>query len=171
MKKIIAMILCVAMIAALGASAFAEPLTAPHSWAYYWNKQAASQNASKGAIRNYAEGLAGAKKAYGDAKDAYDKAIGALANAETRVIYEALEDWYGAALAVANTQFANALTETQVAFQIALNQAIDPDWKPWFIEGTAGQNITGYEAWHGDFTDADVQNFAGYTWNEAANLF
>ncbi len=146
MKKIIAMVLCVALIAALGVSAFAETKTGRHSYAYYWNKLVDDAVTWKGDIREYAAGLANAKKAYGDAKDAYNKAMGALANAQTTFIYDSLADFYDAALWVANVQFNNALEEAQANFQYELYKSIDSDFVGWIIPETyTAEDVNGNE--------------------------
>ena len=146
MKKIIAMLLCVAMIAAMGVSAFAanESLTAPHSYEYYWNKKVDGKYAYTGIVRDYAAGLAAAKSAYNDAKDAFSKVVKALPDAQARLIYTALGEYYTAAAQVLNIQFGNALNQALAEFEFELYSSIQrDDFAPgWFGETAPVSGIT-----------------------------
>lgn len=170
MKKIIAMLLCVAMIAAMSVSAFAkdESLTARHSYEYYWNKKTDDQYASNGIVRDYAAGLAAAKSAYNDAKDAFSKVVKALPDAQAHAIYTALGQYYSAATQVLNIQFGNALNQALAKFAFELQKSIQrDDFAPgWFgeqvpvtgvtvngVAPTAIQNATPYEKSEGVWAD------------------
>lgn len=170
MKKIIAMLLCVAMIAAMSVSAFAkdESLTARHSYEYYWNKKTDGQYPSNGIVRDYAAGLAAAKSAYNDAKDAFSKVVKALPDAQAHAIYTALGQYYSAATQVLNIQFGNALNQALAEFAFELSKSIQrDDFAPgWFgeqvpvsgvtvngVAPTAIQNATPYEKSEGVWAD------------------
>lgn len=146
MKKIIAMLLCVAMIAAMGVSAFAanESLTGAHSWEYYWNKKVDGKYAYTGIVRDYAAGLASAKSAYNDAKDAFSKVVKALPDAQAHAIYTALGQYYSAATQVLNIQFGNALNQALAEFEFELMSSVQrDDFAPgWFGETAPVSGIT-----------------------------
>ncbi len=155
MKKIIAMILCVAMIAAMSVSAFAkdESLTARHSYEYFWNKKVDGKYASNGIVRDYAAGLAAAKSAYNDAKDGFTKVVKALPDAQAHLIYTALGEYYTAAAQVLNIQFGNALNQALAEFRFELMSSVQRDdfapgrygeYAP--VENTGVVNAQGQEA-------------------------
>lgn len=95
MKKIIAMLLCVVMVAALGVNAFAASKLATHDASYYFKELVKGGTSStNGYTRNYAAGLADAKKAASDAKDSATKTLKAVKDAAARLQNELLESAY-----------------------------------------------------------------------------
>lgn len=102
MKKIIAMLLCVAMVAAFGVNAFALTTTTSDSTideimaALKADKDA--KDAAKNAIAKYADNLAAAKKLYGDQKDALNAALKATKSAVEVAQYTAVAVAYAEAV-------------------------------------------------------------------------
>lgn len=126
MKKIIAMLLCVAMVAALSVAAFADlsgiAKLADGTAVSSVEELVASktQKAPEGTVKAYAESLAAAKKAAGDAKDAYAKMIANVKNAALAAQYNALEKVFEQAATNAEKEIALAINNYLAEVQIAL---------------------------------------------------
>ncbi len=131
MKKIIAMLLCVALVASLGISAFADGLLTTHDYAYYWNKLV-DDSVAKGPIEQQAKALNAAKKAYGDAKDDLSKAVANLSKAVQTVQYNMVANYYSAATQALNVQFQNAINEAWANYNFEMYKTlydVTPGWK------------------------------------------
>ena len=98
MKKIIAMLLAVAMVAALGINAFAQTTTVLHTqvstFAEYYNAIAASKVAAAGSLKEYAQQLSWAKEFYGNKVKDYKTMLGYVADATKAAQYGAVAEYY-----------------------------------------------------------------------------
>ena len=129
MKKIIAMLLCVAMVAAMGISALADIVYVPVS-ALQSGMPAATQAIEiagqifddatkiKTGVAGYAAQLGGAKKAYAKAVKEYNELLGNIADAAKAAQYAAVASYYNAANVIAdiNVQMAIEAFQGQVIF-------------------------------------------------------
>ena len=126
MKKIIAMLLCVAMVAALSVAAFADlsgiKKLADGTVVSTVEELVTSKTAKADpeTVKGYAESLAAAKKAAGDAKDAYAKMIANVKNAALAAQYNALEAVFTQAAATAEEEIAKAINNYLAEVTIAL---------------------------------------------------
>lgn len=151
MKKIIAMLLCVAMVAAFAVSAFAAgPFTVSFSASTieeYYKKAVADAKADAGdksPLEAYAANLKAAQKALSNAKDelaAQQKAaVDAIKVAQNYLVATAYEV---------------AIAELQVDVQKAIADAYF-DYVDEFIEGDWANNFTGDGTWKTNlFVDVD----------------
>ena len=135
MKKIVAMILCVAMVAALGVSAFAEPITAKNKdsktlsftvseW-YTWLTGDGKAAAATG-LKAYAEQLGTVKGILQDDIDDYNAGIKTAAKAVQAAQYATVAAYVETATALYKVAAENAINKALAEFEIALNEAIDP---------------------------------------------
>ncbi len=125
MKKIIAMLLCVAMVAALSVAAFADLSgikTAAGKDVSSVDELVAAKTAkaTPGTVKAYAESLAAAKKAAGDAKDAYAKMIANVKDAALAAQYNALQEVFTKAAEAAEKEIADAINNYLAEVKIAL---------------------------------------------------
>lgn len=126
MKKIIAMLLCVAMVAALSVAAFADlkgiTKLADGTKVSTVEEIKASKTvkADPETVKGYAESLAAAKKAAGDAKDAYAKMIANVKDAALAAQYNALQQVFTKAATNAEKEIAKAINNYLAEVEIAL---------------------------------------------------
>ncbi len=129
MKKIVAMILCVAMVAALGVSAFAEPITKDNKdsktliftaaeW-YDW-LTGEGADAAKTGLALYASELGAAKAAAQAKLDAYNKGIKTAAQAVQAAQYATVAAYVNAATTLYKAAATNAVNQALAEFKIAL---------------------------------------------------
>ena len=123
MKKIIAMLLCVAMVAALSVAAFADlkGITDPKVSSVEELVQAKKDAAAdKTALEAYAASLAAAKKAAGDAKAALADVLSNVKAAAQAAQYNALEAYFNAAAEKAEIEIETAINNYLAEITIAL---------------------------------------------------
>ena len=135
MKKIIAMILCVAMVAALGVTAFAEKITNDNKdsktlvftvaeW-YEWLTHDGKAAAATG-LKAYAEQLGTVKSILQDDIDAYNKGIKTAAQAVQAAQYATVAAYVETATMLYKVAAEQAINKALAEFEIALNDVINP---------------------------------------------
>ena len=128
MKKIIAMLLCVAMVAAMGVTAFADEVTPLNSKTATWTVKEwydyitdPANAASKTTLETYAGLVSKAKAAAQAELDAYNKGIKTAAQAVQAAQYAAVAAYVDVATELYAAAAENALNKTLAEFQKALN--------------------------------------------------
>ena len=144
MKKIIAMLLCVALVAAMGVTAFAGTPGAPDSktevftiqeWYDYLNTEVVLTG-----LNAYAASLAHAKEAYKNEIAAWNGLKTRIATAVQAAQYAAIAAYVDAAWQIAQAEATNALNEALASFAIDLEDLYEPDPALWFA--SVGENNT-----------------------------
>ncbi len=127
MKKIIAMLLCVAMVAALGVSAFAAEATPKTSKTVIWDVKdwydyltGEGKAEAKTGIALYASELGAAKAAAQKKLDAYNAQIKTAAQAVQAAQYATVAAYVDAATTLYKAAATNAVNQALAEFKIAL---------------------------------------------------
>ena len=116
MKKLIAMLLCVAMIAALSVNAFAGSKLVTKSTDDLWEKVSGKSTSSHGYTRNYAENLKDAQKYASDKKSDATKTLKAVKDAVAVIQNYALGEAYKTMIDVVDVAVEDAVN--QFAWQL-----------------------------------------------------
>ena len=146
MKKIIAMLLCVALVAAMGVSAFAgtpdkpdsktETFTVADWFNYLSNKPAAA----KTDLEKYAAALSDAKAKVAEELDAYNKGIKTAAQAVQAAQAATVAAYVNVATQLYQAEATNALNKALAEFQIELDKAFEiPEETNFWATFFAGQ--------------------------------
>ncbi len=127
MKKIIAMLLCVALVAAMSVSAFAASPKGTEIWSVDQWVTELTKPSSKNDVQKLAAELAGAKDAYSKAVKAYNDGIKDAAKAVQAMQYATVAAYVKAATDLYEVNAANELNKAVAQFKIDLAAAIAPE--------------------------------------------
>lgn len=130
MKKIIAMLLCVALVAAMGVSAFAGTPDKPDSktevfTVAQWYTYLASKDTTATGLKAYANALGEMKAAAQANLDDYNAGIKTAAQAVQAAQYASVAAYVSVASQLYAAAAQNALNEALASFQIELDKAFE----------------------------------------------
>lgn len=148
MKKIIAMLLCVALVAAMGVSAFAGTPDKPDSktetfsikqWGEYLGSKATAAETAHaalvaGTVKDYADAVAAAKAVYANNLSAYNAGIKTAVSAIQFAQYATVADYVAYATELYAANATNAINQAIAEFYVELADALGVEFADVYSE-------------------------------------